>query len=495
MSGGLAVPPGLRNDPEVKALLAELDQIFEANPLQAYNHPALPKVHHKQLQFHAATTRIKGIIAGNRCGKTIGCVVDDLIQAVDPGCLPEHLTPYKKWQPPFRCWIGAPKYAKHEDTILPLIRKFCPRDQLVGDSFDKAYKTQERILRFKNGSTFGFKTYDQDVDAWASAELERVHWDEEPEGDHGYTIRSEGRARLVSTGGDEIIGMTPLFGYSWVYDKIWERRHDPGITVVQMRMEDNPWLSAEMIEEFAAELTEDERRARVLGEFVHFGGLVYHMFGDRHVVPQPEKGHLKGQDIAVSIDPGIRTTAVVFGAFDADNHLLIFDELYLHNEDAIPENVAKAIRNRLAYWEVQPEFYVIDPAGRNRELGTGENVISAYARAGIDCMPGQHDVQAGVFEVMRRLEADPPAFLVTENCTTWLWERERYRIDPKEDGSFAVLKRDDHLLDASRYLAMARTWWQAQEPAAKPPSFQPDFQIPYSEEHFVQETSPMGAFS
>jgi phage terminase large subunit len=448
VSGAVAVPSRRQER------LAELAEIFKQNPLERYNNPLLPKVHRKQLEFHAAKTKIKMFKAGNRSGKTIACVVDDLIQAIDADRVPEHLQEFKKWQPPFKCWIGAPKFDKHQDTILPLIRQFCPRDQFVGDSFDKAYAKQDRILRFKNGSSFGFKTYDQDVDAWASAEIHRVHWDEEPEGEHGYTIRSEGRARLVSTDGDEILGMTPLFGLSWVYDKVWLRRHEDHITVVNCTIHDNPWLTKDAIEEFLAELTPEERKARELGEFVHFAGLVYPELKDTHFVDAPGKAHVKGQTVYVGIDPGVRTTAVVFVCFDNDNTALVFDELYLHDESAIPENAAEAIKSKLSLWGVKPRYFLIDPSARNRSLTDADRVQAAYSRAGIRAFPAQNDVEAGVFEVKRRLGST--RLLISKDCEHLRWELSRYRIDQKADGKFAVVKQDDHAADALRYVCMAR---------------------------------------
>ena len=41
-------------------LLAELAEVFKANPLERYNNPLLPKVHKKQLAFHANLFQIDG---------------------------------------------------------------------------------------------------------------------------------------------------------------------------------------------------------------------------------------------------------------------------------------------------------------------------------------------------------------------------------------------------------------------------------------------------
>ena len=477
--------------------LAELRRVFQENPLERYNTPALPKVHKKQLEFHAATTRIKGIIAGNRCGKTIGCKVDDLIQAVDGSAVPEHLQQYKRWEPPFTCWLGAPKYEKHRDTIIPILRKFCPKDQLLGGSFDKAFNGQNWHLRFKNGSQFFFKTYDQDVDAWASAEINRVDWDEEPEGEHGLKIRSEAAARRVSTNGDEILGMTPLFGLSWVHDKIWERRDDPGITVIHMAMEDNPWLTPAAIREFGEELTPEEREARMGGRFVHFAGLVYPELKDTHFVDAPSPGHIKMQDIVVGIDPGIRTSGITFSAFDRDNSMLVFDELYLHNEDAIPERAAEVIKAKLEEWGIPLARVkvLIDPSARNRSLVDADRVQAAYWRAGIKCYAAQNDVEAGVFEVKRRLETD--LLRISNDCPMTKWELRRYRIDPKADGTFAVVKADDHLCDPLRYTAISRPLSPNRAVRRQPPKQQRWIPgtAPPARTRPRQEVGPFGRFA
>lgn len=457
MSGGLVVPPELAKDPEVQRELAELEAIFEANPLERYNHPLLPNRHEKQVEFNAIQCPplgIKGAIAGNRCGKTIGCVVDDVIQLVPRDLVPAHLQAFKKWDPPFHVWIGAPKLAKHEDTILPLLRKFIPKAALPEGQFGKAYRSQSRMVELPCGSTVGLKTYDQDLDAWASAEVHRIHWDEEPNIPHSAELRSEARARLLSTGGEEIIGMSPLLGYSWVYDDVWLKRDQPNVSVVRMGMEDNPWLTAEMVAEFAEGLTEDEYRMRVKGEFVHVGGLVYPQLADKHYVEKPDRSHVQGQSIYVGIDPGVNTTAVIFVAFDNDNGGLVFDELYLHNNEAIPENASRAIRQVEELWGIKPSHYMIDPSARNRSLTDAQRVQELYKHAGIRTRPAQNDREAGVFEVRRRLEFDQ--ILISRECRKLRWELERYRQEPKADGSFDVLKENDHGCDALRYVCMAR---------------------------------------
>lgn len=495
-----ASDPKLLDDPEVKKLLEELDQSLAINPLLGYNHPDLPKVHKKQLEFHAAKTKVKGLIAGNRSGKTYACLADDVIQCVHERHLPAHLRPYKKWHPPFHVWIGAPKFSKHEDTLIPLLRKIIPQAELIEGKWDKSFRRQPNpMLRLVSGSTIGFKTYDQDIDAWASAEVHRIHWDEEPNGEAGKILRSEARARLVSTNGDEIIGMTPLLGYSWVYDEIWERRHEDEITVVQMDIEDNPWNSREAIEDFLKELTDEERRARKSGEFVHFGGLFFDEFKDSlHVVDAPERSTIDSMEVVVGIDPGLRRTGVTWIAFDDDNAAIVFDEFY--PKELTVSEVAAEIKRRNIFHGLKEPTYVIDPNARVRDAINAEQIEAAYAREGIYCQPGQNSRPAGILEMKRRLQARTPrgiaqpTLVVSRECKSLIWEIGRYRRDPDANDEWQAVKVDDHLVDSLRYAVMSRAW-EFGTPPTERTYYEHDYQRPYSEERFPSEQPPMGAYS
>lgn len=447
------IVPGIFAELDVDGL-AELKNLRDANPLTGY----FPFAH--QRKFHEAVgakTPIVALFAGNRAGKTECSVADDLIQLLPRDLVPEHLRPYKRWDPPVHIWIGVPTEAKLEEVLIPKLRKLCPPSAFKGGGFDKAYSKQRRHLDFECGSSIGFKTFVQDVDAFSGAALHRMHWDEEPEGEHGRAIRQEARVRLIDYAGDEIFSMTPLLGLSFVFEEVWERRNEEHIAVVRASMDDNPTLDSESKRLALADATKEELKARRDGEFVHFRGRVYGEFDDeKHIVDPPEFTHVQQLDTVLGIDPGIRTTAIAFCGFDNDNSMLVYDELYLHDEDAIPENAARLIKQKCKAWGVDPMYSVIDPSARNRTLLTGTNIEDAYLRAGIPTLPGQNEVEAGVFEMKRRMQHSPTLLHVSRNCGVWIRECERYRMDDKADGRFAVVKQDDHLMDASRYVAMSR---------------------------------------
>ena len=96
---GLA--PGERD--AVASALRDLEDAVRLNPLVKYNHPVLSsKQHPKQTEFHRGPwPRTRLFIGGNRSGKTTATHVDTIIQAIDREAVPDHLKPYKRWEPPF----------------------------------------------------------------------------------------------------------------------------------------------------------------------------------------------------------------------------------------------------------------------------------------------------------------------------------------------------------------------------------------------------------
>lgn len=138
-------------------------------------------------------------------------------------------------------------------------------------------------------------------------------------------------------------------------------------------------------------------------------------------------------------DPGWNRTAAVWGAHDPDN-----DILYLIGEhyrgQAEPSVHADAIKARGAW---QPGF--ADYAGRSIE---GERVIERYQRLGLKLVNADKSVEAGILEVYQRLSSG--RMKVFSTLTNWFDEYRIYHRDEKGK----IVKLNDHLMDASRYLAM-----------------------------------------
>ena len=443
-------------------LLRAYEEQLKNNPLIGY------RPHPKQATFHSSTQRIKGFMGGNRSGKTTAGILDDLIQACDESAVPDHLKLYKRWQPPFYCRIVVPGFDMLEGVTFQALRDWAPRDQLIGNRFDKAYEKSTRIMRFKNGSWFDFRTFEQDVDKFVGAALHRIHYDEEPP----FEIRQASKMRLADYRGDEVFTMTPEKGMTWMYDTIyepWTKHKLANGQLVIVDIEDNPYISKEGVREALEGYSKEELEAHKRGRFVHYHGMIYDDFSRNfHVIPEiPEIP--PASRVYVGIDPGMRhMAAVVWTYLNPEDTLVQFDELALQGHTVA--QVARAIKEINMKWgqrteqgsvvPLQPDWYVIDPSARNIVHQTGRSDQMEFTDHGIVTILGQNSVTAGINRVKERLQAK--RLLLTANCQQTIDQFRKYRWatpnrtedDPKEK----PVKTDDHLLDALRYVVASRPY-------------------------------------
>lgn len=456
---------------QAEQALQELEYKRQNDPLAFY------EPHEKQRAFHSFTAQTKCFFGGNQSGKTTGGLADDVIQAVDESALPDHLKPFKKFQPPFLCRIMAESFPVLENTLIEKLQQLLPLDQLVGGSWRSAYEKDLRVLHFENGSKFFFQTYEMDVAKMGGATLDRVHFDEEPP----WRAYNENRMRVIARKGDLLFTMTPVQGLTWTYDMLWKQRGDQvrkdvfqskDLEVVTVDMADNPALGPKEIEMALLGLSQEERAARKEGRFIALHGLIYADFTrERHVVPQrpiPEN-----VNIVVGIDPGIRNRcAVVWIYLTPDDQMVVFEEGAY--EGMTVRQVCEQIHKVNARYDVSPLYYVIDPAAQNRAHQTGRSDQMEYADNGIVTIAGQHSVTAGINRVRERFQKE--RLFIQNNCTSLVDELQKYRWKqpPRtgEDGKQAPVKKDDHAVDALRYAVMSRPYLPGQQTSRNETSLQ-----------------------
>lgn len=461
-----SLPPNERK--EAEEALAGLRAMREANPLAFYN------PHPKQEAFHGFTARRKGFFGGNQSGKTTAGLADDVIQAIDLDAVPDRLKGFKKFTPPFECRIMAETFPVLETTLIPKLQDLLPVEQLVGKSWRSAYEKDLRVLHFANGSKFFFMTYEQEVRKMGGATLDRVHFDEEPP----LAVFNECRMRVMVRKGDLLFTMTPVFGMTWTHEDLWEQRgvqvakdvyRGENFECVTVDMEDNPSLTADVIEEELRGLSKEERLARKSGHFVALHGLIYGEFDrDRHIAPTPEvplaEQVPENVNVVVGIDPGLRhPAAVVWAYLDAGDSMVVFHEgLY---EGWTAKQVSEEIHRVNSAYRVAPLYYVIDPAARNKSHETGRSLQMEYADNGIVAIAGQHEVRAGINRVRERFQKF--TLHVRDNCPHLIKELTQYRWKaPPRSGEAtreAPVKIKDDLVDALRYLVMSRPYAPEQE--------------------------------
>lgn len=442
---------------EAEKAIFDVEYARASNPLLFY------EPHPKQEAFHAFTAQRRGFFGGTQSGKTTAGLADDIIQAVDRDCLPEHLLPYKRYEAPFLCRIMAESFPVLETTLIQKLQDLLPTEQLVGGSWATAYDRNLRVLYFENGSKFFFMTYEQEVRKMGGASIDRVHFDEEPP----LAVYNECKFRVTAKSGDLLFTMTPIFGITWTYSALWQKRGEevaPNVykgedfECCTVDISENPAMGPKDVALALEDLSEEEKAARKEGRFIALHGLIYsdykqslHRVPDRPLPPNV--------NIVVGIDPGIRNrTAVVWIYLTHDDKMVVFKEGYY--QDMTIKQVCDEIQKTNAEFDISPLYYVIDPAARNKNHQTGRSDQMEYADHGVVTIAGQNSVTAGINRIKERFQSE--RIFVFESCVHLDNELQMYRWKqpPKsgEDSRQAPVKKDDHLVDALRYAVMSRPY-------------------------------------
>jgi len=103
---------------------------------------------------------------------------------------------------------------------------------------------------------------------------------------------------------------------------------------------------------------------------------------------------------------------------------------------------------------------VIDPSCLGSSQIDGRTLIDIYRNLGLRLAPAVNAVEAGITEVWNLLVSG--RLKVMESLSNWRREFRKYHRDDK--GSGKIVKRDDHLMDATRYLMVSGRAYMCTKP-------------------------------
>jgi phage terminase large subunit-like protein len=435
----------------LKELGSNLSKLSYAPNMHSY------EPHIKQKKFHSSPKKRRLYIGGNRSGKTVGGIMEDIWWST--GKHPFLNLP----QRPMEGRIVTVDFTYGlNQIIIPKLKQWIPPSELRGGSWFTAYDAGLRVLNFENGSTIELMSYEQDMEKFAGVPRDWTHFDEEPP----KPIYDECQARLIDRAGRSWITMTPLDGMTWVYDLLYEPgiTGNPGVDVIQVDMAENPYIDPESRDEYLSNLDEDDIAARKEGNFVQLGGLVYKIFKPEiHVIDPVDPVEFSGQNYKhyMSLDHGFNNpTAVLWHAADVDNRVYTFDEHYVAGMTI--DFHAKIIKQKELEHKRNPDMRICDPALAQRQGVTGTSIQTEYAIRGVGMVLGNNDVITGVAKVNQYLaiQADgKPSWRITRNCAnlikeiarlrwkTWASKKQAADNNPYDQ----IHKKDDHACDSARY--------------------------------------------
>ena len=438
------------------SLVTNLRQTVQAPTIHAY------KPMDSQRDFHKSNKIGRLYIGGNRSGKTVGGATETVMRLT--GKHPYQDVP----QPPVKLRAVGVDFDQGVEKILkPEIAKWLPPSELINGSWEDSYSKSLRTLTIANGSFLEFMSCDQDEQKFAGTSRHAVWFDEEPP----ENIFNECLLRLVDTGGCYYITVTPLQDMSWTFDRLytpWKNKKNLSIDVFEVDTADNIYIDMDVMDTLLQGMSDNEIETRKTGSYISHTGLVYKdSFHAENVLTEDiletdrwntilrKWGHFEMMDHGLT-----NPTAWLFGAYDEEGRIIIYDEYYQRGK-LVMENAA-AILERRKFLRTQPQYCVGDPSIANKDPITGTSIHTEYAEHGIYIGLGLNNVDGGIMRVAHRFRRE--LTFISPRCEWLLWELQRYRwakfasskIAARNNAKETPLKKDDHLLDALRYGIVSR---------------------------------------
>jgi phage terminase large subunit-like protein len=470
------------------ARLSNSDQVALAKALHEYSEalrftmydrmfpdtgPLRRELYPKHVEFFelGAWARARALIAGNGTGKTNAGAYETTAHVT--GRYP-HWWEGHSFDRPIPAWIGGDTTKtlrsitqktlfgvddyRSADIGSGMIPKSCigtitPSNQLTG-LIDKVE------IRHTSGgwASVNFKPYDAGRDTWQGPNIPWIWLDEQsPIWVYEESITrirgdaSDGRIILTFTGLKGATDLALMFLPELSPSVDEKSMREASRARVQVSMDEVPHLSKEQVRMLLLNYTGMVRETRRTGIPYAGSGKVYTVDEESFVVKPSvipkhfalisgaDFGYGKQDNRDAEISGG---TAAVWGAYDREQDIVyIFDEYFRAQAEAPVHATALKKHGNWVPCEGDYAGVAITEEGRGQ-------VIKTYRKLGVDIRPANKDVEAGIMAVMERLSAS--TLRIFSTCQGLIQEIRMYSRD--ENGR--IIKKNDHRLDALRYLVM-----------------------------------------
>jgi phage terminase large subunit-like protein len=427
----------------------------------------------KHMQFFEAGAHRKErlFMAANRVGKTVSGAYEATCHAT--GLYPEWWQG-KRFDGPTEGWVcGTTSESTRDIVQVSLLGR--PSDPGCGMIPPNAVAETKRrpsglrdsieqiLVKHTSGgiSVIGLKSYEQGRKSFEGTSKHWIWCDEEPPGD----CYTEMLFRTVTTRGIIWCTFTPLQGMSEVIQGFLEPPEEaqPHKWYVQAGWKDAPHIPEDEKATLLATTPPHQLRARTEGEPSLGVGAIYPITEDRVVcseMPIPESWPR-----CYGMDVGWNWTAAIWGARNPSSNITYLYAEYGGHQEA-PAVHAAAIRSKGAWIPG-----TIDPAAGASNPVDGKKLLEMYRNLGLKLTPADNAVTTGIQTCWEALVEG--SLRVMPSCENWLREFRKYHRDEKGK----IVKANDHLMDATRYLMVSgRPLMRIQpRPPRHTPAYQPNY--------------------
>ena len=405
--------------------------------------------HSKQQQVHDSPARFKVLNWGRQTGKSMFAL---------------QYTLYEALRKQGRYWIVLPTYRQAKDIYWKqYVKAFIPKELVHKLNDVDLSITLKYIEDEKNGikhdpklpaSTIELKGSDS-ADLLRGAKVNGFVFDE-------YAYHDADAWRLVfepmllTTKGWAMFISTPN-GFNHFYDYSNRAQTDEKWFYSHATPYDNPYIGESEIERIRDEVSEDQFAQEYMAEFRKMAGLVYKEFDRKIHVVKPEDVPKHGTRL-IGIDFGyVNPTAVVFILIDGDNNWWIYDEIYERQKTM--DQIAEYIKEKTVGTHIT--MMVADSAQSEHIANLNSKGLAVYPVS-----KTKDSINAGIELIKSRLKTyeqltgkPKPHMYVSNVCTNVIEEFEKYHYPAptrtEKNEKEEPLKKDDHAMDALRYITLA----------------------------------------
>lgn len=434
-------------DEEIDRLYSECSDIdldYNRNPFYYWTpHPT-------QRRFLESKKRIKVLFGGNQAGKTTTSAYEVIKDCVDNAA--------HHW------WAGAETWEVSRLTQQAKYNEMLPLDEVEYGLYNPENGFKNNIIRFKNGSTISFRSYDQERKRWQGATLNGIALDEEPPWD----IFQECKARVLKASGPILITMTALSGFTRLVEHLMNKQDENVevffISSYENTKENGGALDRGTLEEMERSLDDDDANARLHGIPVIKGGLVFKDFKNAPpcVIPHEREFAVNEKwPTIVSLDPHTKIPNVALWVqLDMQGHLWVTKEIgWLNTPDkagtrewnTLKQYAAEVCKYNRSYYI---DAVIIDKYGGNKKDAVAQTSIrQELINNGLYTLDAGGDVDAKIMLTQQLFRQ--ARIHIFESCWNLTWELSRYQWDThltqkladRKEEKQTPRKKFDHLID------------------------------------------------